>query len=329
MPKLRKDGKERGNGGVAVVQDPIGTPLKIDLAEILELERPAFISAEHHQTFVAYLSALPPEVRGYEPAMYKMDYGNALAGNLKPDAVYDAFLHIYLRFCQHGGFCNRILVHQLYQPPEYVTALWPVIQDLLLFYVDTLYPYFTSIGVPIARRKYRLNKRGKIQGWSHQSIETNVCDSDEITFRFTADPRAAYLVLVEDLGGSKCPLPAREKAGLLRKAQVELVEIVLRTVMVQLQALVTAPLQVADESGRLKELERVCKRARVLLFGFLLHPKFRSERLEVLLLRYLKEDGVNWEVVRGMEGAQRRKEIEVEIEAEIEAENETRELMDH
>lgn len=56
------------------------------------------------------------------------------------------------------------------------------------------------------------------------------------------------------------------------------------------------------------ELSRSIHRCRRSITSFFGSERFRSERLETLLLKYLAEEGVNMEVVRGLEAAQRAHE---------------------
>lgn len=126
----------------------------------------------------------------------------------------------------------------------------------------------------------------------------------------------------------------RWKAGLLRKEQVTLVEISIRKLMIQQYTLLEcfragvdpawlkkfrppAQFQLFDvpEYKTVMEVfwnqfKRVFNRNQSLLKGLLCNERFRSHRLEILLLKYITEDGVNWEVVRGLEKAQRHREIE-------------------
>ncbi|RPA71081.1 hypothetical protein BJ508DRAFT_315939, partial [Ascobolus immersus RN42] len=85
-------------------------------------------------------------------------------------------------------------------------------------------------------------------------------------------------------------------AGLMREEQYELIRTVYESTMTQM--LVMMEYGVGEE-----EITDALGMTRVWLEK-LSDPRFRSHRLEIMLLKYLKEDNVNWKVVEGVEMAQ-------------------------
>jgi len=104
-------------------------------------------------------------------------------------------------------------------------------------------------------------------------------------------------------------LRERFQAGLLRASQCKLVAITLDALTAQVQGIMARekPGETSVETI-VGLVESACKRTKLLISQFLLSPKLRSERLEVLLLRYLMEEEVNMEVVEGIERAEDEKE---------------------
>ncbi|RPA87090.1 hypothetical protein BJ508DRAFT_357543 [Ascobolus immersus RN42] len=104
-------------------------------------------------------------------------------------------------------------------------------------------------------------------------------------------------LLFQKLTASKGPLRLRYKHGLLRNNQLELIKVVLENLLAGIE-----DLSEILEGQELKDGQIVLiRRAAWLLHHFILSERFRSERLELLLLKYIKEEGVNMEVVRGLQ----------------------------
>ncbi|RPA76665.1 hypothetical protein BJ508DRAFT_181887 [Ascobolus immersus RN42] len=99
-------------------------------------------------------------------------------------------------------------------------------------------------------------------------------------------------------------LKARQEAGLLRTNQVRLVECILRATMDVIkkwQAQVEERNEDTDVSEITSTLFGLCE-----ILNFFTDEQFRSERLEVLLVRYLSEvDDINIEVINGLEKAEK------------------------
>ncbi|RPA71492.1 hypothetical protein BJ508DRAFT_367735 [Ascobolus immersus RN42] len=169
---------------------------------------------------------------------------------------------------------------------SYAPVFRPVIEEHILFYINHLFPYFLTID------------------WPYKSPG-----------RTTRDPRYAYWLLIDNLGnhnddGAEIAVPQRYKARLMRNEQVKLLEAVMRSLHKQLRFILEV--KTDNEELRITELGRACLRADNSVEKFLGSANLRSERLEVLLVRYLEQEDVNWEVVRRLDQAQRKKEEENE-----------------
>ncbi|RPA75778.1 hypothetical protein BJ508DRAFT_417953 [Ascobolus immersus RN42] len=115
--------------------------------------------------------------------------------------------------------------------------------------------------------------------------------------------------LMRYLGRDSNIIPARWQAGLLRGGQAYLIEIALRKMMLQLETLILG-VETDNEEVRRQEMARTCYRAILLMAKLIAGARFRSERLESLLVGYVKENGINWDVVRAVDGLQRELEGE-------------------
>ncbi|RPA71580.1 hypothetical protein BJ508DRAFT_381968 [Ascobolus immersus RN42] len=104
------------------------------------------------------------------------------------------------------------------------------------------------------------------------------------------------------------PLLRRYRSGLMRKEQVELIRMAVDRMVVHLRRLLRRCL---DDRGQrfcsgwtTKELQTsyhaTCRIAFHLLTRLLLHREFRSERLEVLILKYTHEEGCNDDILKGI-----------------------------
>ncbi|RPA87091.1 hypothetical protein BJ508DRAFT_320981 [Ascobolus immersus RN42] len=94
----------------------------------------------------------------------------------------------------------------------------------------------------------------------------------------------------------KVPFRERYHRGLLRNHQVELVHVVLEKLLQELKHLASNDSETLED-----EQVMLVRRAGWLLEGFLLSERFRSERLELLLLSYVQESKVaNMGVVKGL-----------------------------
>ncbi|RPA86535.1 hypothetical protein BJ508DRAFT_411219 [Ascobolus immersus RN42] len=173
----------------------------------------------------------------------------------------------------------------LQYPPPFV----PIIEDMLQFYVKTFHVYFY----------------GKLHSPTIRPAE--------------GDPREALIWMVSQLGRREMafhktqymasePLQSvvrrRWETGLLREAQVKLVGHLFDKLWIELKALVE--IETANERLRLVELNRRIIRAGRAMRCFFDNGRFRSERLEGLLLKYLSEDEeVDTQLLHGLEEVQR------------------------
>ncbi|RPA76858.1 hypothetical protein BJ508DRAFT_417433 [Ascobolus immersus RN42] len=88
----------------------------------------------------------------------------------------------------------------------------------------------------------------------------------------------------------------RHKAGLLRDTQIQLLGAVYRGTMEEVHRII-------ERNGEMKEINDALDRSYPLVKRLIASGRFRSERLELLILKYLKEEGVCMDVVRGVNKA--------------------------
>ncbi|RPA71491.1 hypothetical protein BJ508DRAFT_367734 [Ascobolus immersus RN42] len=163
-----------------------------------------------------------------------------------------------------------------YPPPFY-----QILEEYVVLYIQHVYPYFQRLGWPDDAE------------WPRNGPSLR-------------DPRSALHETFSFLGAlhiEEVVVAPRWKHGMLRERQIKLIELVLRNFLEQLRAILEV--SIGNENLRLVEFGRVCLLAGLSISSFFGSPRLRSERLEVLLLRYLDEKDVNWEVVRGLDKAQR------------------------
>ncbi|RPA81883.1 hypothetical protein BJ508DRAFT_108813 [Ascobolus immersus RN42] len=163
-------------------------------------------------------------------------------------------------------------------PPS---PLFPTVESHLLFYLTDLEPHLAA---------YHANLNGNKR---HEHL-LNQCAHD---FWLSVDIMAAHWTVLRD----------RHRARLLRQSQCELVAAALQALQAEVRSIISSD-RMEDVEAFVEKVKTACKRTRVLLENFLLSPKLRSERIEVLLLQYLREDGVNLDVVMGLERAGEEKD---------------------
>ncbi|RPA86539.1 hypothetical protein BJ508DRAFT_321668 [Ascobolus immersus RN42] len=144
----------------------------------------------------------------------------------------------------------------------YPSSFRSLIEDYLLVYIRQLHPYFSSLGRAVL-----------------------------ITPEPEVDPRVEFIEIVELLGAPGGAISMRCILGLMRDAQLVLLDITMRALLDQLAALLT--IESSNESLRLIEMTRACRRTKQIISSFLGHESFRSERLELLILGHLAEEEVN------------------------------------
>ncbi|RPA71490.1 hypothetical protein BJ508DRAFT_367733 [Ascobolus immersus RN42] len=169
-------------------------------------------------------------------------------------------------------------VYPLYSYPP---PLRQVIEECLLFYQHTLHPYF-----------------GEEESWE---TSEGLCG---LTYGRIMSKYVDMLYRLGSLKSQESIISERWAAGLLRNSQVEILQIILRMLLKQISAILA--ISGIDETVRLDRLTSVCTQTDdYFMKCFIVSRRFRSERLEVLLLKYLAEENVNWDVVEGLEEAQR------------------------
>ncbi|RPA84621.1 hypothetical protein BJ508DRAFT_359640 [Ascobolus immersus RN42] len=194
-------------------------------------------------------------------------------------------------FYEYLGFCG-------YGEREFHDNFRSIIEESLLFYVQKLYPYYASLSDD-SLFAHRLSCTGRADYEFEDSIS---CDL--ISMIMCLGQRY--------LGSHRISIAQRASCGLMRREQFMLLEISFRKQIDQLSVLLNYNEKNVDmdEFLLLREMDRVMRRNKEFLLLFVGNERFRSERLELLLLKYLAEEGVNWDVVRGLEEAQRYKENE-------------------
>ncbi|RPA78710.1 hypothetical protein BJ508DRAFT_329029 [Ascobolus immersus RN42] len=150
-----------------------------------------------------------------------------------------------------------------------------IIEESLMFYIQTFAPYFERHGMSTAK----MGAYGMM------------------------DARKVFMSLLYCIGGTEERVVRKCNAQQMREGQVRLIETVLKRLHLQLRTLIE--LETEDEGLRYSEILRMTLRCHIALVGFFVHEGFRSERLEMLLLKYLAEDEVNWDVVRNVEDVNR------------------------
>ncbi|RPA76400.1 hypothetical protein BJ508DRAFT_311128 [Ascobolus immersus RN42] len=173
-------------------------------------------------------------------------------------------------------------------------ALRPVTVELLLFYftkVEPRLPEFDrtwvkgeeqdSAGIKKCRDGYR-----EIRSWRHPAFTNKLtykmfftCILQGFTMQGYGDPVLLWY------------------RGLLRHNHIWLVVRVLEGLLENLRYLFDTGDDIRDE------VRDIIVGASGMLEGLLYHDRFRSERLEILLVKYIKEEAVNYDVFRGVKEA--------------------------
>ncbi|RPA86568.1 hypothetical protein BJ508DRAFT_411242 [Ascobolus immersus RN42] len=150
----------------------------------------------------------------------------------------------------------------------------PIVERYLMLYAQLIYPFFESIG--------------------HTRCNAHL----------ESDPRSEYLGVILALGDNDdasrlgLAIASRWKSGLLKEEQVWLLEIVTLKLLVDVQAIMAS--STMDTQYKLTAFGRASYRTGHLIRQFLGSYRFRSARLELLLLEYIAEDGLNMELVDGI-----------------------------
>lgn len=179
-----------------------------------------------------------------------------------------------------------------------------IIEDCTLFYLNTLYPFTTN---PFGQ-KCR-NHRSWIR-LSHILRDLGGPMLNFRTFRdYDRDERSYFQIRQYEL---EPPLIwKRYDSGLMREQQIQLLILVVRTMMDRIRLLChTANSQIEfmkleDWTRTMMQIDLELIRTNRSIHIFFGNERFRSERLELLLTKYLLEDDINMEVVKGLESAQR------------------------
>lgn len=237
----------------------------------------SFISEKTHEAVLAHLATIPPDLtlRNSDGEFDTSTDATTLGGK------YYYFLEFYENLCYEDFY--------VYPPPFH-----GLVEDLILFYIDVIYPYMRfKAAVPFDV----VNSEGVL-------LVSHLWDILELRF----------INLIEYLGDPNTDqfrggviIAERYRLGLMRPHQIQLLERTYCHMMATISStLISYSMEdEVDEKVRLFEITRAMFSASkfVRFFGA---SRFRSERLEVLLMRYIEEDGVDVEVARGVDAEQRK-----------------------
>ncbi|RPA78712.1 hypothetical protein BJ508DRAFT_416442 [Ascobolus immersus RN42] len=236
----------------------------------------SFLSDEVHTALLDYLDTLPEFEK--DPEDYGWSYNSFL---------YDLYLQL----------TNQITDICFVPPP-----FRPFVEKFIIFYITKFAPYFARIA---PRRKTRFDMFDVQERFPN---DVNAARYLHILFEFIAtsctdanerEPTGDFAEIFEKEGKRRVQLGERWKAGLMREGQVILIQTLLDKLLVQLSTLIE--LETENERLRYIQVLRICKRETTAMFLFFASPKFRSEGLEARLMKYLREEEVNWDVVRALE----------------------------
>ncbi|RPA74070.1 hypothetical protein BJ508DRAFT_313212 [Ascobolus immersus RN42] len=247
---------ERDAQAKQLLGHPNGTALRPNLVakakiELSKLtETSSTISPPAHRELMMHFASLPPE------NIVSVEEGG------QPDSF---FLH-YKALC--GLRTKRTENQPLLQKMPAPLPLLQLIEDLLLVYARAIFAYFA---------------------WQGRPCFIHVWDRDDSARGRNVDPRLCYLRIIHRLSAIGGTFTARWSAGLIRKEQVETIELSVRSMMVQMEALIE--IGFGNEEVRMMEFTRIGYRSWRLIDGLVAHESFRSERLEKLLMGYLMSSG--------------------------------------
>ncbi|RPA81879.1 hypothetical protein BJ508DRAFT_414590 [Ascobolus immersus RN42] len=179
---------------------------------------------------------------------------------------------------------------------ELPEALREPVRRFVLFYYDNLEPYFVVPDEAMAGRKVTLRQ------WKFQLL-------NDYLYSFLKRLTASAEVY-PSRGDPLKVLVERHERGLLRKEQAILVGRVLASITAEIRSILReAPPSIfarMDDEARgvfIGEIQSASERGGRVITDFLCNERFRAERLEVLILRYLDQDGVNLDVAREVDEA--------------------------
>lgn len=192
----------------------------------------------------------------------------------------DLIFSLYIRLCPREPVpeSNR-------NPSQFIDLL----EDCFVFYIKKFYPYF-----------HEQLDRGR--------LAASVSPSD---------PRMFYYWLFDTFWPREPntihpfvnALYRRKAIGILRQGQVDILTTMVRNMLTQLAVVLEFEPGVVEDGEakavRLAEFERIVSGTYRMVTNFLGSSSFHSERVEALLLRYLAEDDVNWDLVRALDAIQR------------------------
>ncbi|RPA76662.1 hypothetical protein BJ508DRAFT_181822 [Ascobolus immersus RN42] len=194
----------------------------------------------------------------------------------------------WLRAAPHYRRAEEIIFYYGYQPLEIRSNPLPrslrlLVEQYMLFFMNTFLPFAVGLKSP---------------GF-HETDNKYLMSLGE-----------CYMRVIYALGFSSY-FERRQMAGLLRTNQLLLIELILKASMdlvkawMILAASAGPATRIWEAVGCLKRVEAEIYRLYQTLISFFLSARFRSERLELLLVRYLSEpNDLNMEVIKGLDTAE-------------------------
>ncbi|RPA78709.1 hypothetical protein BJ508DRAFT_416440 [Ascobolus immersus RN42] len=224
---------------------------------------------------------LPPSFLSDEAHRAVLEYidslpsGNpSLIGTRESDAIYNLYHRI------HYG--DKAAPRYFFAPP-----FQPFVEQYILLSIRKISPYITRLR-PQYQPVHLTDPRTYLSLLLFDELGSNG--------RKYEDPHKREEDLAIDYDVAQ-----RWQAGLMSEGQVQLICLCLRNLLLELSTVLD--IETENEKLRYTELLRVADRRGMV--KWFTSPRFRSKRLENLLRKYLAEDGVNWELVRGIEEATR------------------------
>ncbi|RPA75043.1 hypothetical protein BJ508DRAFT_380283 [Ascobolus immersus RN42] len=205
------------------------------------------------------------------------------AGDVNPDRIGQVKCDAHVGSYRFNVRLQRSLV--AINNKTHIVPLTQVIEDLLLFFVAELAPYLCRQHHSTLINRARWNP-------VHERLPSPAQLQNTYFFRLIES-------LVYSIPAAGMPIESnfldRWKAGLVRRELLQLVEVVLRGHIRTLRSMM--------ENGA--GYDELCDESTYSVYhcmrSFWLSNRFRSERTELLILKYLGEDGMNRKVVRGVD----------------------------
>lgn len=248
--------------------------------------------AEYYDCFgsaVDYDDSEPGTDDREDPGTYDDD-------NAESKFRFDSFSFICRYFCDWKILRYNSIVQVLIPPP-----FFRVMEELLLLFIEVVSPYFFYLGA-------RPNSTHLEPGRRQPLADPRFRISEVVGFFGDLD-YSFYLHVV---------IPRRWLLGLMREGQIAILETIVRKMIQQISGLLEVGFKspvLSDhdahiEGQRILEFARICDECSIAIYIMFGSKRFRSERLELLMMKYLDEDKpIKWELVRTLDEINRIKYI--------------------